>query len=202
MIDRDELAALTSAADLWLQPLQEAMGLYDIGTPEREAHFLAQCAHESDGFRHLVENLNYSASVLLQVFGSRFTPQQAVDYAHNAEGIANRVYGGRLGNGDEASGDGWLFRGRGLIQITGRENYTRFGRAVGTKVEENPDLLAQPQMAALSAAWFWSIKGCNELADAGDFVGITKRINGGTEGIDDRARWLAKAKTALDTGQA
>jgi putative chitinase len=197
MILRDELAALCHEPDKWIGPLNDAMGLYEIDTARREAHFLAQIAHESGAFKHLSENLNYSPAGLLATFPTHFTPAEAVAYAHDAERIANRAYADRLGNGDEASGDGWLFRGRGLLQITGRGMYRRVSGGIGVNVEAAPALLLDPVHAALSAAWFWSRAGCNELADADDFEGITRKINGGLNGLTDRREWLAKAQEAL-----
>ena len=198
MISRAQLSTFTHDPDEWLIPLNNAMSLYEITTPAREAHFLAQCAHESGGFVHLVENLNYSPHVLLTVFPTHFKPEEAVDFAHDPERIANRVYANRMGNGDEASGDGRAFRGRGLIQLTGRANVTRCGQALGVNLADAPELLEQPVFASLSAAWYWAMRGLNAKADVGDFVGIVKAINGGTEGIEDRAQWLAKAQSALN----
>ena len=197
MITRAQLAVFTHDPDEWLIPLNNAMQLYEITTTAREAHFLAQVAHESGGFVHLVENLNYSPAVLLSVFGKYFTPEEAVEFAHDQEAIANRVYANRLGNGDEASGDGWTYRGRGLIQLTGKANVVRCGQAIGMNLTDAPELLETPVYAALSAAWFWAVKGCSELADRGDFLGITHRINGGEHGLSDRAQWLAKAHEAI-----
>lgn len=197
MILRHELEALTREPGKWLQPLNDAMGLYEIDTPGREANFLAQIAHESQAFTHLTENLNYSPAGLLATFPSHFTAADAVAYAHDPERIANRAYADRLGNGDEASGDGFLFRGRGLLQVTGRGMYRRVGGGIGVNLEQNPELLTDPVHAALSAAWFWQHAGCNELADSSDFEGITRKINGGLNGIEDRRQWLAKVEEAM-----
>jgi putative chitinase len=197
MILREELAALSSEPDKWLGPLNDAMGLYEIDTPTREAYFLAQVAHESDGFRHLVENLNYSPAGLLSTFPTHFTAKEAVDYAHDPERIANRAYANRLGNGDEASGDGFLFRGRGLLMLTGRGSYRRAGGGIGVNLEPNPDLLLDPLHAALSAAWYWQRTGCNEFADAHNFEAITRKINGGLIGQAQRLAWLGKIESAM-----
>lgn len=181
----------------WARPLSDACGLFEINTPGRESAFLAQTAHESGGFTQLSEDLDYSAQGLLQTFPRYFTPQECADFARNPERIANRVYANRMGNGDEDSGEGYVFRGRGLIQITGLDNYRLCGQALGVDLVSNPELLVQPTYAALSAAWFWSSNGCNELADAGNFAGITRRINGGLRGQDDRLAWLRKTQAAL-----
>ena len=156
------------------------------------AHFLAQCGHESGGFRIAAENLNYSAKGLRGIFGKYFkTDAEAAAYERKPEKIANRVYASRMGNGAEASGDGFKFRGRGFIQLTGRDNYTAFGKAIGVDIANNPDLVGT-NYKLLSAAWFWSKNGLNKLADGGasDAVvtSITKRVNGGTIGLPDRIK--------------
>lgn len=181
----------------WLVPLQDASELFEIDTPARVAAFLAQCAHESSGFVRLEENMNYSASRLLAVFPRYFTPEQAINYAYHREAIANRVYANRLGNGDEASGDGWKYRGRGLIQLTGATNYRRCGLELKINLHAFPDLLIEPTFAAHSAAWFWHDRGCNDFVDAGDFEGLTRRINGGTIGLEDRIAWLGKVERLM-----
>ena len=169
--------------------IQEKFG---VNTPLRLSHFLAQCGHESGGFRITQENLNYSAKGLQGIF-KKYFPSEAIalDYAKKPQKIANRVYGGRMGNGNEASGDGYKFRGRGYIQLTGRDNYTAFGKSIGVAIEENPDLVAT-QYALASAAWFWSKNGLNKIADTGAtdaaVTMITKRVNGGTIGLADRIK--------------
>ena len=186
----------------WLDPLTAAADGYGISlADEREAMWVAQCAHESQGFTVLVENLNYSPQGLLAVFGRRFTPAEAVDYAHDGERIANRAYGGRNGNGDEASGDGWRFRGRGLLQITGRGNYGRCAAAIGEDLLAHPEMLERPMFAAKSAAWYWMSNGLNQLADEGAFAAITRRINGpAMDGQHERERWLAKIQQVMHGG--
>lgn len=170
---------------------------YGVDAPRREAAFLAQVGHESGGLTRWIENLNYSADALVRVWPNRFTPELAGQYARQPERIANKVYGGRMGNGDEASGDGWKFRGRGCIQITGRSNYAALADAAGRRLETLPAWLETPEGATVSALWFWQKNRLNRFVDAGDFVGLTKAINGGTNGLDDRtARWEA-AKKAL-----
>jgi putative chitinase len=182
----------------WLQPLEDTFAKYDINTPERQAAFIGQCAHESGNFKTLEENLNYKPEALMRVWPSRFPDiATAMKYAHNPEMIANKVYGGRMGNGVEESGDGWKYHGRGLIQLTGKENYANCGSGIGVDLLSNPNLLNTPEYAALSAGWFWNKKGLNALADAGDFETMTKRINGGTLGLEDRKAKIAKALSVL-----
>jgi putative chitinase len=182
----------------WLQPLEDTFAKYDINTPERQAAFIGQCAHESGNFKTLEENLNYKPEALMRVWPSRFPDlATAMKYAHNPEAIANKVYGGRMGNGVEETGDGWKYHGRGLIQLTGKENYANCGSGIGVDLLSSPGLLNTPEYAALSAGWFWNKKGLNALADAGDFETMTKRINGGTLGLDDRKAKIAKALSVL-----
>jgi putative chitinase len=182
----------------WLQPLEDTFAKYDINTPERQAAFIGQCAHESNNFKTLEENLNYKPEALMRVWPSRFPDLAiAMKYAHNPEAIANKVYGGRMGNGVEESGDGWKYHGRGLIQLTGKENYANCGSGIGVDLLSNPGLLNTPEYAALSAGWFFNKKGLNALADAGDFETMTKRINGGTLGLEDRKAKIAKALSVL-----
>lgn len=173
-------------AKKWLIPLQFTCDKFEINTPSRVAGFLAQIGHESGGFRFTSENLNYRAETLTRLWPSRFPPGVAESYAMQPEKIANRAYCDRMGNGDEASGDGWRYRGRGLIQLTGKDNYANFSMSADNEALVKPDLVAEPELAALSAGWFWSTNGLNALADAKDIVGMTRRINGGTNGLDDR----------------
>jgi putative chitinase len=161
-----------------------------VGTP-RVAAFIAQVGHESGQLTRLVENLNYSAEGLMKTWPSRFDFVRATATARNPEQIANIVYADRMGN--TASGDGWKYRGRGLIQVTGRANYAACGEALGLDLINHPELLEQPQYAAMSAAWLWSANGLNTLADAGDLTKITQRINGGTNGLADRQALYNKA---------
>ena len=182
----------------WLQPLEDTFAKYDINTPERQAAFIGQCAHESGNFKTLEENLNYKPEALMRVWPSRFPDlPTAMKYAHNQEAIANKVYGGRMGNGVEETGDGWKYHGRGLIQLTGKENYERCGSGIGVDLLSNPNLLNTPEYAALSAGWFWGKKDLNSLADMFDFETMTKRINGGLIGLDDRKAKIAKALSVL-----
>jgi len=165
---------------------------FAINTPLRLAHFLAQCGHESGGFRATQENLNYSAKGLNGIFRKYFpTEAAAAAYARQPQKIASKVYGNRMGNGNEASGEGYKFRGRGYIQLTGKENYTAFGKAIGEDILSNPDVVSS-KYALLSAAWFFSKNGLHKMADSGasDAVvtQITKRVNGGTIGLADRIK--------------
>lgn len=174
-------------ANIWLDALNEVCEKYQIDTPVRIAGFLAQCGHESGGFKFVEENLNYSAPALRSVFGKYFPDDSSAQaFARNPEKIANRVYANRMGNGNEASGDGWKYRGRGIIQITGKDNYVASGNALGVDFVSNPDLASTPEFAALTAGWYWDTRHLNNYADAQDVLGMTKRVNGGTNGLDDR----------------
>ena len=178
--------------DAVIAQIPDTAAKFQINTPLRLAHFLAQCGHESGGFRATQENLNYSAKGLAGIFKKYFpTEAAAAPYARNPQKIANKVYGNRMGNGNEASGEGYKFRGRGYIQLTGKENYTAFGKAIGEDILSNPDKVASTY-ALLSAAWFFSKNGLHKMADGGatDAVvtSITKRVNGGTIGLPDRIK--------------
>jgi putative chitinase len=180
----------------WLGPLEETFAKYDISTPARQACFIGQCAHESGNFKTLQENLNYSAEGLMKTWPSRFATKEIADqYARQPAKIAGKVYNGRLGNTSEEEAS--MYLGRGLIQLTGRENYANCGTALGMDLIGNPDLLIEPKYAALSAGWFWNKKGLNGLADTSDFETMTKRINGGLIGLEDRKVKIAKALTVL-----
>jgi putative chitinase len=172
----------------YVAPLQAVCAHYDMfDNPRRAAAFLAQIAHESGGFNFVKENLNYSAKGLQGTF-KKYFPDEATAkaYERQPERIANRVYANRMKNGDEASGDGYRFCGRGLIQLTGRDNYTKFANDLGISVEETVAYLETPQGACSSAGWFFDNNNLNDYADKEDFVGMTKRINGGTIGLEDR----------------
>jgi putative chitinase len=178
--------------DTVIAQIPNVMENFGINTPLRLAHFLAQCGHESGGFKLTQENLNYSAKGLLGVFKKYFPTQALADaYARKPEKIANRVYGSRMGNGDEASGEGYKFRGRGYIQLTGKQNYTAFDAAVEDNILANPDLVSSKH-ALSSAAWFWKKNGLSLIADTGSstevVTKITKRVNGGTIGLADRIK--------------
>ncbi|HVT59483.1 MAG TPA: glycoside hydrolase family 19 protein [Thermoanaerobaculia bacterium] len=184
-------------AAVFLPHLVATLQEFDISTSLRVAAFLAQIAHESAQLKHLEEILNYSANGLLNTWPKRFTPETANAYARQPERIANLVYGGRGGNGDEASGDGWRYRGRGLIQLTFRDNYRRAGEALGLPIEDQPDTVATPEIGSRSAGLYWKDNGLNTPADAGEFEKITRRINGGLAGQPERLAFYEKAKQVL-----
>jgi putative chitinase len=180
----------------WLGPLEEVFAKYDISTPIRKAAFIGQCSHESNNFKVLQENLNYSAEGLMKTWPSRFPTKEIADqYARQPAKIAGKVYNGRLGNTSEEEASKFL--GRGLIQLTGKENYANCGSGISVDLLSDPTLLLDPRYAALSAGWFWNKKGLNALADAGDVDTMTKRINGGLIGLDDRKAKIAKALSVL-----
>lgn len=185
----------------WAPHLSDACSKFGITTPARLAAFLAQVGHESAGFTHTVENLNYSAGGLLATWPSRFTPELAASMARNPQRIAEHVYGGRMGNGPEGSGDGYRFRGRGLIQVTGKANYEGVRELLAPfdvpDLLAMPDVLAEPKWAALSAGAFWDGRHLNALADTGQFDQITRRINGGQNGAADRRARYERARKAL-----
>ena len=172
--------------DTVIAQLPEVMTKFKIDTALKLAHFLAQAGHESAGFKVVTENLNYSAQGLQSIFGKYFPGNLEESYARQPQKIANRVYASRMGNGDEASGDGYKFCGRGLIQLTGRANYTKFAEDLGISVEETVAYLETPEGAVSSAGWFWDNNDLNKYCDNDDFVTLTKRINGGTIGLEDR----------------
>jgi len=182
--------------DKWEIPLNQVFVKYDLDTPKRQAAFIGQCAVESANFTRLQENLNYSAQRLTQVWPSRFPNiSMAEPYANNPEKLADFVYAGRMGNLQD--GDGWKFHGRGLIQLTGRENYANCGSGIGVDLIDNPDLLLTPQYTVLSAGWYWKKKGLNALADTQEYGAMTKRINGGLTGLDERIAKITKALQVL-----
>jgi putative chitinase len=202
----------SEVAQRWLTGIQGACLEYGINSPQRVAAFLSQCAHESAGFTMLEENLNYRAVTMAAVWPTRFAEQEpdpnrkgktrakkgpdgrnipnkfALAIERKPEMIANAVYSNRMGNGTIESGDGWRYRGRGLKQLTGKDNYTRCGQALKLDLVDTPDMLLTPSPAARSAAWFWQANGCNAFADRGDIEGLTRRINGGLIGFDDRKK--------------
>jgi putative chitinase len=192
ILSQEQLAQLIPGnpyVDHWYEALALCLPDYDINTPQRVAAFIAQCAHESGGFKFLKENLNYKAASLTKVWPKYFpTMEIAQQYANKQEMIANRAYGGRMGNGPEASGDGWKFCGRGLIQLTGRSNYQAFADSIETDVEEIPAYLGTFEGAVQSACWFWESNKLNQWADKNDILTLTKRINGGTLGLEDRIK--------------
>ncbi len=192
-------------AERWLPHIQSTCAEFSINTRERIAAFLAQTAHESAGYTMLTENLNYSADTMAAVWPGRFAvmgkdkkpvkekgknvPNKFAQALHRKpEMIANTVYANRMGNGTIESGEGWKYRGRGAKQLTGKDNYSRCAKALGVDLVDKPDLLLEPEFAARSAGWFWAINKCGEIIDKGDFVGLTKKINGGTIGLADREK--------------
>jgi len=173
--------------DHWHGALDQLLDDYEINTPLRVAHFVAQCAHESGNFVFIKENLNYKAASLMNTFKKYFPTQElAQQYANKPERIANRVYASRMGNGPEESGDGWRYCGRGLIQLTGKDNYTFFAGSLGISEEEAAEYLATFEGAAQSACWYWEQNKLNRFADANDVKGLTRAINGGYIGLSDR----------------
>lgn len=182
----------------WYSALERILPDYDIDTPERVAAFIAQCAHESSNFTVLKENLNYRWESLRKVFPKYFpADDSAKKYARNQQMIANRVYANRMGNGDEASGDGWKFCGRGLIQLTGRNNHQDFADSIETPIEEIADYLMTFEGAVQGACWFWETNNLNQWADKRDIITLTKRINGGTIGLEDRIKKYEKCCNIL-----
>ncbi len=180
----------------WIDPINSAMDSYKINTAQRVSAFISQVLHESARLVRVTENLNYSAPALMSVWPRRFTSlDMARQYERNPEKIANFVYGGRMGNTSPA--DGWRYRGRGPLQITGKENYGKCGMSIGQDLISKPELLEVPKIGALSAGWFWSVNNLNELADIGDIAGLTKKINGGTHGLAERIDLYDAARKML-----
>lgn len=181
------------------EALNAVLPQYEIDTKNRVAAFLAQCGHESAGFTILKENLNYSAESLCKVWPKRFTSLAAAKpYNRNPEKIANKVYADRMGNGSESSGDGYKFRGRGAIQLTGKDNYSNFAKSIGKTLDETVSYCETLEGAIASACFFWSKNKLNTCADIPDMVALTKKINGGTIGLEDRKHHFSKALSALD----
>lgn len=185
----------------WHHALSQLLPDYEINTPQRIAAFIAQCAHESGGFTALKENLNYKAATLRKIFPKYFpddqTAQHYASLPNKQEAIANKVYANRMGNGPEASGDGYRYCGRGLIQLTGKDNYSWFAASLQISVEEASQYLETFEGAAQSACWFWETNGLNKWADQGDILTLTKRINGGTIGLEDRKKHYEHALHVL-----
>ena len=197
MVNAEQLQKLHIGAD-WADALNETFSRFNITTNNQKAMFIGQCGHECGNFRILEENLNYKAATLMRLWPRRFpTLEKANEYSGNAKKIANSVYSLRMGNRDETSGDGYRFRGRGCIQLTGHSNYFHAGKALGVDFVMEPDLVATPKFAALTAGWFWSTHNCNAPADALDYTKVTKIINGGTIGLDDRIKHTQQALAVL-----
>jgi putative chitinase len=177
---------------------EDVYSKYDINTRLRQNHFLAQILHESSGLTIFQENLNYSAKRLMQVWPRRFpTLSIAQQYEHNPKALANKTYGGRLGNIND--GDGWLYRGRGMKQLTGRYNYTKLSKEIDVDFVSNPDLVCSKEYAFIVAGWFWDAANCNQYADKNSINGVTKAINGGLIGINERIEWKKKVDRILST---
>lgn len=213
-----------ATAEKWVDAVAAACQEFGIDTPQRIAGFLSQCAHESGGFTMLQENLNYRAATMATVWPTRFAEREpdpknpgktkakkdakganipnkfALALERKPEMIANVVYSNRMGNGPTESGEGWLYRGRGLKQLTGKDNHRACSAGLGVDLVANPDLLLEPVYAARSAAWFWATNKCNTFADAGNIEGLTKKINGGLIGIDDRKKRYASAMSSFSSG--
>ena len=202
MLNADQLKRMHIGPQ-WVDPLNETFERFNIVTPNQQAAFIGQCAHESGNFRVLEENLNYRAATLLKLFPRTprrtwgFTPEEAAEYERQPKRIANRIYGNRMNNRDEASGDGFRFRGRGILQLTGAANYHHAGQGLGVDFIMEPDLVATPQYAALTAGWFWDTQRLNALAEAGNWLALTKKINGGTIGLEDRKKHINHALSVL-----
>ena len=196
-VNAEQLKQLHIGAE-WVDALNETFSRFNITTNNQMAMFIGQCSHECGNFRLLEENLNYKAATLMKLWPRRFpTLEKANDYAGNPKKIANSVYCSRMGNRDENSGDGFRFRGRGIIQITGHSSYFHAGKALGVDFVSNPDLVSNPKYAALSGGWFWSTHNLNAPADALDYTKVTKIINGGTIGLDDRIKHVQHALAVL-----
>ncbi len=202
MVNADQLRELKIDPNL-VDPFNETFQRFGILTPAQQASWIGQCGHECGNFRILEENLNYRAPTLLKLFPKTpkrqwgFTPEEAAAYEKQPQKIANRIYGNRMGNRDEASGDGWRFRGSGFLQLTGHSNFYHAGQALGVDFVMQPELVRTPMYAAQTAGWFWQTHKLNQYADSGDFVTMTKRINGGTIGLEDRIKHINHALHVL-----
>lgn len=202
MVNADQLRALKIDPNL-VDPFNETFQRFGILTPAQQASWIGQCGHECGNFRILEENLNYRAPTLLKLFPKTpkrqwgFTPEEAAAYEKQPQRIANRIYSNRMGNRDEASGDGWRFRGSGFLQLTGHSNFYHAGQALGVDFVMQPELVRTPMYAAQTAGWFWQTHKLNQYADNGDFITMTKRINGGTIGLEDRKTHIEHALHVL-----
>jgi putative chitinase len=201
MITKEQVLKITGTnkyvTDDLVKGLNDTLTKYSINTKLRMCHFLAQILHESGSFSTTSENLNYSADGLVKIFGKYFNTTTATAYARQPEKIANKVYASRMGNGDEKSGDGWKFKGRGYIQNTGHDTYLATGKELGIDLITHPELLSTNPYAMLSAGYYWNSRNINKYADLDDILNVTKKVNGGTLGLDDRTMWLKKCKEVL-----
>jgi len=198
MVSPDQLKKMhidPSLADAF----NETFDRFGINTPVQQASWIGQCGHECGNFRIMEENLNYRAATLLKLFPRTpkrawgFTPEEAAAYEKQPQRIANRIYGNRMGNRDESSGDGFRFRGSGFLQLTGHSNFFHAGQALGEDFVMQPELVRTPKYAAMTAGWFWQTHKLNQFADSRDFLMMTKKINGGTIGLDDRIKHINHA---------
>jgi putative chitinase len=202
MVNADQLRELKIDPNL-VDPFNETFQRFGITTPAQQASWIGQCGHECGNFRIMEENLNYRAPTLLKLFPKTpkrqwgFTPEEAAAYERQPQKIANRIYGNRMGNRDEASGDGFRFRGSGFLQLTGHSNFYHAGQALGVDFVMQPELVRTPMYAAQTAGWFWQTHKLNQYADKGDFLTMTKRINGGTIGLEDRIKHINHALHVL-----
>jgi putative chitinase len=197
MVNAEQLQRLHIGAD-WVDALNETFSRFNLTTNNQKAMFIGQCSHECGNFRLLEENLNYKAATLMKLWPKRFPSLEfANQFAGNAKRIANSVYANRMGNRDEASGDGYRFRGRGALQCTGHSTYFHAGKALGVDFVMQPDLIATPKYAALTAGWFWETHKLNPPSDALDYQKVTRIINGGTIGLDDRIKHVQQALAVL-----
>jgi putative chitinase len=204
MVSPDQLKKMhidPSLADAF----NETFDRFGISTPVQQASWIGQCGHECGNFKILEENLMYRAATLLKLFPRTpkrawgFTPEEATAYERQPQRIANRIYGNRMGNRDEASGDGWRFRGSGFLQLTGHSNFYHAGQALGEDFVMQPELVRTPKYAAMTAGWFWNTHKLNQYADQQDYITMTKKINGGTIGLDDRIKHINHAHTVLSS---
>lgn len=191
LIQLKKIIPKNAKVEEWYAALVKFMPQYDINTSKRMAAFLAQCAHESGGFSVVTENLNYKPEALVKLFGKYFDLSLAQKYCampNKQQAIANRIYANRMGNGNEASGDGFRYRGRGLIQLTGKDNYSRYAKSLDIELDKVVGQLETVEGCVQSACWFWKTNNLNRWADTGDILTLTKRINGGTIGLEDRIK--------------
>jgi putative chitinase len=205
MLTKDKLYKIVPAVEIVVEIdtiVNEINAAFkDAPNERRMAMFIAQCAHESTGFTRKLENLNYSKEALLSLFGKYFDkdPAIAAQYHRQPEKIANKIYASRMGNGPTESGEGWKFRGRGYIQLTGKENYTNCGKGLGVNLIETPEYLETVEGAIKSAIWFWNSRNLNTPSDEDDVVTVTKKINGGRHGLEERTAYYNRAKEVLKT---
>ncbi len=202
MVNAEQLRQLKIDTAL-VDPFNETFERFGIVTPAQQSSWIGQCGHECGNFRIMEENLNYRAPTLLKLFPQNpkrvwgFTPETAAAYEKQPQRIANRIYGNRMGNRDEASGDGFRFRGSGFLQLTGMNNFFHAGQALGVDFIMQPELVRTPMYAAQTAGWFWQTHRLNQYADSGDILTMTKRINGGTIGLEDRKKHIEHALHVL-----